>query len=81
MNFNISLNQWILQIRLSEHSKSDKSSIYDRQNKTKHNINFTYPEILDKDNVKLMLQIRETLQIKTQSAYNSLNQNTGSFSF
>ena len=69
----------ILQIRLSEHSKSDKSSIYDHQNKTKHNINFTSPEILDKDNVKLRLQIKETLHIKEQSAYTSLNQNTGSF--
>ena len=31
---------------------SDKSSIYDHQNKNKHNINFTFPEILDKDSVK-----------------------------
>ena len=50
-----------------------------RKNKTKHNINFTSPEILDKDSVKLRLQIKETLHIKEQSAYNSLNQNTGSF--
>ena len=77
--FYIGLTQRILQIRLSEHSKSDKSSIYDHQNKTKHNINFTSPEILDKDNVKLRLQIKETLHIKEKSAYNSLNQNTGSF--
>ena len=76
--FYISLTLRILQIRLSEHSISDKSSIYDHQNKTKHNINFT-SEILDKENVKLRLQIKETLHIKEQSAYNSLNQNTGSF--
>ena len=73
------LTQRILQIRLSEHSKSYKSSIYDHQNKTKYNINYTSPEILHKDNVKLKLQIKETLHIKEQSAYNSLNQNTGSF--
>ena len=77
--FYIGLTQRILQIRLNEHSKSDKSSIYDHQNKTKHNVDFTSPEILDKDNVKLRLQIKETLHIKEQSAYNSLNQNTGSF--
>ena len=58
---------------------ADKSSIYDHRNKTKHNINFISPEILDKDSVKLRLQIKETLHIKEQSAYNSLNQNTGSF--
>ena len=77
--FYIGLTQRILQIRLNEHSKCDKSSIYDHRNKTKHNINFTSPEILDKDSVKLRLQIKETLHIKEQSAYNSLNQNTGSF--
>ena len=38
-----------------------------------------YLTFLDKDNVKLMLQINETLHIKEQSAYNSLNQNTGLF--
>ena len=77
--FYIGLTQRILQIRLNEHSKCDKSSIYDHRNKTKHNINFTSPEILDKDSVKLRLQIKETLHIKEQSAYNSLNQNTGFF--
>ena len=50
--FYIGLTQLILQIRLREHSESDKSSIYDQQYKTKHNINFTSPEILDKDRVK-----------------------------
>ena len=77
--FYIGLTQLILQIRLREHSESDKSSIYDQQYKTKRNINFTSPEILDKDRVKLSLQIKETLHIKEQSVYNSLNQNTGSF--
>ena len=38
----IGLTQRIFQIRLSEHSKSDKKS--DHQNKTKHNINFTSPD-------------------------------------
>ena len=53
--FYIGLTQRILQIRLNEHSKCD-------------NINFTSPEILDKDSVKLRLQIKETLHIKEQSA-------------
>ena len=34
--------------------------------KLNNNIDFTSPEILDKDSVKLRLQIKETLHIKEQ---------------
>ena len=40
---------------------------------------FTCPDILANDQVKLRLQIKETLRIKEQTAYKFLNQNTGSF--
>ena len=65
--------------RLNEHIKSSTSAIYNHIHETKHNINFTSPHILANDQVKLRLQIKETLHIKEQTAYKSLNQNTGSF--
>jgi hypothetical protein len=77
--FYIGLTERILQIRLNEHSKSDTSAIHMHAQNTKHNINFALPEVLAFDTVKLRLQIKESLHIKEQSAYNSLNQNTGSF--
>ena len=73
------MTQRILQIRLNEHIKSSTSAIYNHIHETKHNINFTSPHILANDQVKLRLQIKETLDIKEQTAYKSLNQNTGSF--
>ena len=77
--FYIEMTQRILQIRLNEHKKSSTSAIYNHMHETKHNINFTCPHILANDQVKLRLQIKETLHIKEQTAYKSLNQNTGSF--
>ena len=77
--FYIGMTQRILQIRLNEHIKSSTSAIYNHIHETKHNINFTSPHILANDQVKLRLQIKETLHIKEQTAYKSLNQNTGSF--
>ena len=73
------MTQRILQIRLNEHKKSSTGAIYNHIHETKHNINFTCPHILANDQVKLRLQIKETLHIKEQTAYKSLNQNTGSF--
>ena len=47
--------------------------------KKKHNNNFTCPDILANDQVKPRLEIKGKLHIKEQTAYKSLNQNTGSF--
>ena len=71
--FYIGMTQRILQIRLNEHQKSSTSAIYNHIHETKRNINFTCPHILASDQIKLRLQIKE------QTAYKSLNQNTGSF--
>ena len=70
--FYIGMTQQILQIRLNEHKKSNTSAIYNHIHETKHNINFTCPDILANDQVNLRLQIKETLHIKEQTAYKSL---------
>ena len=77
--FYIGMTQQILQIKLNEHKKSSTSAIYNHIHETKHNINFTCPDILANDHVKLRLQMKETPHIKEQTAYKSLNQNIGSF--
>ena len=46
---------------------------------TNHNIDFASPVILAHDNVKLRLQVKETILMKEHTAYNSLNRNTCSF--
>ena len=55
------------------------SSVYIHSKLTNHNIDFASPVILAHDNVKLRLQVKETILIKEHTAYNSLNRNTGSF--
>ena len=60
----IGMTQRILQIRLKNTKKSSTSAIYTHIHETKHNINFTCPDILANDQVKLRLQIKETLHIK-----------------
>ena len=79
--FYIGMTQRILQKRINEHSSCETSSVYRHAQLTNHDINFASPSILahDIDNVKLRLQIKETLLIKDESAFNSLNKNIGSF--
>ena len=73
------MTQRILQKRINEHSSCETSSVYRHAQLTNHDINFVSPSILAHDNVKLRLQIKETLLIKDESAFNSLNKNIGSF--
>ena len=61
------------------HIYSLYSYIYIHSKLTNHNIDFASPVILAHDNVKLRLQVKETILIKEHTAYNSLNRNTGSF--
>ena len=68
--FYIGMTQRILQIRLNEHKKSSTSAIYNHVHETKHNINFTCLDILANDQVKLRLQIKETLHIKNKQHTN-----------
>ena len=65
--------------RISEHEKLETSSVYIHSKLTNHSIDFASPVILSHDNVKLRLQVKETILIKEHTAYNSLNRNTGSF--
>ena len=74
----IGMTQQILQIRPNKHKKSSTSAIYNHIHE-KNNNNFTCPDILANDQVKPRLQIKGKLHIKEQTAYKSLNQNTGSF--
>ena len=73
------MTQRILQKRTNEHSSCESSSVYRHDQLTNHDINFASPSILAHDNVKLRLQITETLLIKDESTFNSLNKNIGSF--
>ena len=73
------MTQRILQKRINEHSSCETSSVYRHAQLTNHDINFASPSILAHDNVNLRLQIKETLPIKDESAFNSLNENIGSF--
>ena len=75
----IGMTQRILQKRINEHSSCETSSVYRHAQLTNHDINFVSPSILAHDNVKLRLQIKETLLIKDESAFNSLNKHIGSF--
>ena len=69
------MTQRILQKRINEHSSCETSSVYRHAQLTNH----VSRSILAHDNIKLRLQIKETLLIKDESAFNSLNKNFGSF--
>ena len=77
--FYVGMTERILQKRISEHEKLETSSVYIHSKLTNHNIDFASPVILAHDNVKLRIQVKETILIKEHTAYNSLNRNTGSF--
>ena len=77
--FYVGMTERMLQKRISEHEKLETSSVYIHSKLTNHNIDFASPVILAHDNVKLRLQVKETILIKEHTAYNSLNRNTGSF--
>ena len=75
----IGLTRRRLNVRLDEHSKRHYSALYKHSSRTGHSINYQDPKIISTDNVKIRLQIKETLQIQNYSANKSLNVNIDSF--
>ena len=65
--------------RIYEHKKRNYSVIYKHASDADHEINYEHPKILASDNIKIRLQIKETLLIKDLAAYKSLNVNIDSF--
>ena len=60
------MTERILQKRISEHEKLETSSVYIHSKLTNHNIDMASPVILAHNNVKLRLQVKETILIKEQ---------------
>ena len=65
--------------RLFEHQISDKSALFRHSEELDHIINYSETQVLDNDNQKQRLLIKETLHIKDLKADSSLNKNIGSF--
>ena len=65
--------------RIYEHKKRNYSAIYKHSSDADHEINYEHPKILASDNIKIRLQIKETLLIKDLAAYKYLNVNIDSF--
>ena len=65
--------------RIKEHSTSEASALTKHAMLMNHTIDFGNPEILARDQLHTRLLIKETLKIKEQCAYKSLNGNSGSF--
>ena len=63
-NFMFGMIERILQKRISEHEKLETSFVYIHSKLTNHNIDFASPVIMAHDNVKLRLQVKETILIK-----------------
>ena len=55
------------------------SAIYKHSSDADHKINYDNPKVLASDNIKIRLQVKETLLIKDLAAYKSLNVNIDSF--
>ena len=65
--------------RLCEHKNRNYSAIYKHSSYADHKINYDNPKVLASDNIKIRLQVKETLLIKELAASKSLNVNTDSF--
>ena len=65
--------------RIQEHSSKAESALCGHSIETNHEIDFSNPSILDKDNIKSRLLIKETLHIQDSGANSSLNRNIGSY--
>ena len=61
--------------RLHEHKNRNYSAIYKHSSDADHKINYDNPKVLASDNIKIRLQVKETLLIKELAAYKSLNVN------
>ena len=76
--FYIGLTTRRLHKRLNEHKKRTYCALY-KHAETGHVLDFVNPEIIGNDQIKLRLQVKETLQIYQHSANKSLNINIDSF--
>ena len=65
--------------RAHEHAHSDQSAIMIHSISTGHDIDFKAPCILDRDNNRIRLAIKESLHIFETGALSSLNRNLGSY--
>ena len=77
-DFYIGLTNRRLHKRLQEHKKRKYCAVY-KHSETGHSIDWNNPQIIGHDNVKLRLQVKETLQIDHYAAHKSLNVNIDSF--
>ena len=77
--FYIGMTNRRLETRIREHKTNENNALFKHSFLTDHNIIFSNPKILTKDNNTFRLQIKETLKIKEHCAYSSLNANIGSF--
>ena len=78
-SFYVGLTTRRLQKRLYEHKNRKYSSVFKHSSAEGHDIDYNCPEVLTSDNVKLRLQIKETLLIQQLAAHKSLNVNIDSF--
>ena len=78
-NFYVGLTTRRLCKHLYEHKNKNYSAIYKHSSDADHKINYDNPKVLASDNIKIILQVKETLLIKELAAYKSLNVNIDSF--
>jgi predicted GIY-YIG superfamily endonuclease len=77
-DFYIGLTTRRLHKRLKEHQKRKYCAIY-KHVETGHKMDLVNPQIIGNDNIKIRLQVKETLQISHHAANKSLNVNIDSF--
>ena len=65
--------------RIKEHMTSPNSALRKHSMEAGHRIDFQSPSVLARDNLSIRLLTKESLFIKEQLAYKSLNGNVGSF--
>ena len=65
--------------RIKEHMTSCNSALHKHSMESGHRIDFQSPSVLARDNLSIRLLTKESLLIKEQVAYKSLNGNVGSF--
>ena len=67
-----------LEQRLAEHASMNSRSLYRHSMETGHSIAYNSVQILDKESARNRLLIKETLRIKENNAFVSLNNNMSS---
>jgi hypothetical protein len=77
--FYVGLTTRRLNKRVKEHKSRNYSSVFKHSLEEGHDIDYNSPKILASDNVKIRLQIKETLLIQQLAAFKSLNVNLDSF--